>query len=92
LCGEKTSVVDPGCLSRITDPSKTTKKEREKLIVLAFFVAINLKTFKLFYYLASTERNLSHSTKNLKKGGGKISCLSFFCSHKFEKIENYFII
>jgi hypothetical protein len=30
------------------------------------------------------------TTTTTRKGGGKISCLSFFCSHKFHKIVNYF--
>jgi hypothetical protein len=27
----------------------------------------------------------------IKESGKKISCHTFFCSHKFHKIENYFI-
>jgi hypothetical protein len=30
--------------------------------------------------------------QQLKRGVKKISCHTFFCSHKFHKIENYFIL
>jgi hypothetical protein len=51
-------VADPGCLSRIsdsdfypswiTDPTTETKKEGEKLVVITFFVALDLQNLKLF--------------------------------------------
>jgi hypothetical protein len=67
--------------------NKNNKKEGGKLVVLAFFVAINLKKFKVFYYLASTEKNLSHSTKNLKKEGGKLVVLAFFVAINMKKLK-----
>jgi hypothetical protein len=40
-----TAFADPGCLSRIQDPTTATKEERGKFVVLPFFVS---KKFLLF--------------------------------------------
>jgi hypothetical protein len=60
LLGDRSSVADPGCLSRIPDPD--------------------------FY--PSRIRDPKTSTK--ERGEKKIGCHNFLCSHKLNKIANYF--
>jgi hypothetical protein len=46
------SVVDPGCLSRIPDPKTATKERGEKkFVVITFFAATNLKKLKIILFL-----------------------------------------
>jgi hypothetical protein len=58
----KTSVADPGCLSRIPDPDfypsrildpKTARKERgeKKLVVITFYVATNVTKLQIILVL-----------------------------------------